>query len=62
MANTHELPTEYPVENVKVTMGMTLPSVDEAEYLDLYRQGLIVEDEQPTTQPAAEQPRRNEQE
>ncbi len=52
-ANTHELPTEYPVKDVKVTMGMTLDSVDQAEYLDLYRQGLIVEDEQPTTQPAA---------
>lgn len=46
-------PESYPVKNVKVTMGMTLDEVDEAEYRDLRRQGLI--DFSDTSAPAAGQ-------
>jgi hypothetical protein len=41
MTTEQPWPESYPVKNVKVTMGMTLDEVDEAEYTDLRRQGLI---------------------
>lgn len=34
-------PESYPVESVETTMGITIKDVDQAEYTDLRRQGLI---------------------
>ena len=48
-------PDSYPVESVKVTMGMTLKNVDQAEYTDLRRQGLIDFGDQLQEQPAEKQ-------
>lgn len=51
MADEQPWPEQYPVD-VKTTMGMELKGVDQAEYTDLRRQGLI-DFEKPTTPPAA---------
>jgi len=48
-------PEQYPVETVETTIGMTLKNVDQAEYTDLRRQGLIKFDA-PTEQAPAEAP------
>ena len=56
MATEQPWPDQYPVDTVKTTMGMTLTSVDRAEYTDLRRQGLIDFDEQPAEQPATPTP------
>lgn len=59
-------PERFPVERVTTTLGFDVENVDEAEYTDLRRQGLIkfdepVETQQPTT-PAAPRAVRNESE
>lgn len=48
-------PERYPVEKVETTIGMTLENVDQAEYTDLRRQGLIKFDE-PASEPTEQRP------